>query len=77
MPGAMSDADREFLRSMTPQMAQTASGRLQIIGARTALLRREMKVADMARAYKKRFNVLDEDFFTQLQAWSDRNPLFQ
>lgn len=77
MPGSMSDADREFLRSMTPQLAQLAEGRRQIADTRIKLWQREMQVADMARRYKQKYNgVLNEDFFNQLQDWSSRNPIF-
>jgi hypothetical protein len=77
MPGAMSDADRQFLRNMTPQMAQSADGRKTIIESRVKVMERENQVADMARKYKRKYNKLDEDFFTQLQEWSNRNPLFK
>jgi hypothetical protein len=76
MPGAMSDADRQFLRNMTPQMAQTAEGRRMIIDARVKIMDRENQVANMARKYKQKYKKLDEDFFTQLQDWSSRNHLF-
>jgi hypothetical protein len=76
MPGAMSDADRQFLKNMTPQMAQTSEGRKTIIESRVKLMERESQVANMARQYKKKYNKLDEGFFTQLQDWSNRNPLF-
>jgi hypothetical protein len=76
MPGAMSDPDREFLKGMTPQMAQTADGRKKIIESRVKVMERENQVAGMARQYKKKYGKLDEDFFAQLSEWSSRNPLF-
>lgn len=77
MPGAMSDADREFLRSMTPQMASTAEGRKQIIESRVALWQRENQVAEMARKYVKKYGQLNEDFFSQLGVWSEAHPVFK
>jgi hypothetical protein len=77
MPGAMSDSDREFLKAMTPQMAQSADGRKTIIDAKVKVMERENKVAEMARQYKKKYNRLDEDFFSQLGEWSGRNPIFK
>lgn len=77
MPGAMSDADRQFLKNMTPQMAQSADGRKTIIESRVKVMEREAQVAEMARKYKKKYNKLDEDFFSQLQEWSNRNQLFK
>ena len=77
MPGAMSDADRNFLKSMTPQLAQTAQGRKLIIESRVAVWKREQQIADMARKYKQKHGDIDEEFFTQLQGWSNRNPIFR
>jgi len=77
MPGAMSDADREFLKAMTPQMAQTAEGRKTIIDSKVKLMERENQVSAMARQYKKKYGALNEDFFTQLSDWSSRNPIFK
>lgn len=77
MPGAMSDADREFLKSMTPQMAQTNEGRKQIIGARVKVMEREGQIAGMARKYRTKYGKLDDGFFGQLQDWSNSNPIFK
>ena len=77
MPGAMSDADREFLKSMTPQMSQTAEGRKSIIESRVKVMERENRVAQMARAYRQKYGKLDESFFSQLQEWSNKNHIFQ
>lgn len=77
MPGAMSDADREFLKSMTPQLAQTNEGRKQIIDARVKVMERNNEIAKMARKYRAKYNKLDEGFFGQLQDWSNSNPIFK
>ena len=77
MPGAMSDQDREFLKSMTPQMSSTAEGRKSIIDARVKLLERENQVAAMSRKYMEKYGKLDTSFFSQLQEWSDRNRIFK
>jgi hypothetical protein len=77
MPGAMSDADREFLKSMTPQLGQTAKGRQLLIESNVAALRREQQIASMARQYRQKHGIVDDDFYTQLQAWSERNPIFK
>ena len=76
MPGAMSDMDREFLKNMSPQMAQTAEGRKLIIESRVKVMERENQVAKMARQYKQKHSKVDEDFFSQLSDWSNRNHLF-
>ncbi len=76
MPGAMSDADRNYLKSMTPQLAQTAEGRKLIIESRVSVWKREQQIAEMARKYRQKHGSIDEDFFSQLQGWSNRNPIF-
>jgi hypothetical protein len=48
-----------------------------IVEAKVALLKRESTVAGMARQYTKKYGGLNEDFFTQLQGWSERNPIFK
>jgi hypothetical protein len=77
MPGAMSDSDRNFLTSMTPNMAQSAQGRQQIISSYIAVQQRNQQVADFARKYEQKYGKLDNGFFSQLQAWSNSNPLFK
>lgn len=76
MPGAMSDADREFLKSLTPQLGMTADGRKTIVESKIKVMQRENQVATMARQYKKKYGALNEDFFTQLSSWAERNPIF-
>lgn len=76
MPGAMSDQDRQFLASMTPNIAQSAQGRKQVIDAYVAVQRRNQQIAQFARNYEKKYGRLDNGFFDQLQAWSNSNPLF-
>lgn len=77
MPGAMSDQDREFLKSMVPQMSQTAEGRKSIIDSRVKVMERESQVATMARKYMEKYGKLDTAFFSQLQEWSGRNHIFK
>lgn len=76
MPGALSDADREFLRTMAPQLGQTSDGRKQLIESHVKLMEREQKVARMANQYKMKHGVVDANFFTQLQDWTNRNPIY-
>ncbi|APW37660.1 hypothetical protein RD110_11030 [Rhodoferax koreense] len=76
MPGAMSDADRNFLSSMTPDIGQTAQGRKQIIQAGIAVETRNQQVADFARKYEAKYGKLDNGFYSQLANWSSANPLF-
>lgn len=77
MPGSLSDSDREFLRSMTPQLAQTAAGRQKIIDSHIALANRDAQIAQFARNYEGKYGKVDNGFFTQLSEWSKANPLFK
>jgi len=76
MPGALSDADRNFLSSMTPDIGQTAQGRKQIITSGIAIEKRNQQVSDFARKYEAKYGKLDNGFYSQLSAWSSANPLF-
>lgn len=76
MPGAMSDADREFLRSMTPQLGQTAEGRKLVVNAAVAIEQRNKDIATFARKYEQKHGMVDNGFYEQLSAWAEANPLF-
>jgi hypothetical protein len=77
MPGALSDSDRKFLVSMTPNAGQTAQGRKMIVESYVALQKRNQQVATFARNYEKKYGQLDNGFFEQMQAWSNANPMFR
>ena len=77
MPGAMSDADRNYLVSMIPNASQSLQGRKQLIEAQIAISQRQAQVATFARNYEKKHGALDNGFFEQMQAWSSANPLFR
>lgn len=83
MPGAMSDADRDFLMRSVPNLSQSAEGRRQMVQMQTQLLQRQADVAKMARQWQQRYGRLDatnsatgKSFFDNLQDWSGRNSLF-
>lgn len=76
MPGAMSDADRQYLDSMTPNMAMSKQGRALMIDAYTRVQRRNIDIQKMAVKYQKKHGRIDENFYVGLQAWAERNPLF-
>lgn len=83
MPGAMSDADRQFLMSSVPNLSQSTQGRRQMVQIYTGVLQRNQDVAGMARKWQQRYGRLDavnpatgKSFQDNLQDWSSRNPLF-
>lgn len=83
MPGAMSDADREFLMRSVPNLAQSAEGRNKMIQMQVKILQRQQKVAEMARKWQQRGGRIDatdpqgRSFQDMLQSWANSNPLFE
>lgn len=77
MPGAMSDADRQFLTNMVPGLATTPEGRTLMLETAQKLAKRDMDVARMAREYRKRNGSINEGFYDELARYSESNPLFQ
>ena len=76
MPGALSEKDLAFLRSMVPGITTSSNGRQQMIQSVVAVEKRKQKVADFARKYENKYGKLDNDFFSQLQEWSDEHSIF-
>jgi hypothetical protein len=76
MPGAMSDADRQFLRGMVPGIEKTPEGRKMITESMVKLAKRDQEVAKIARDYRKKKGMIDEGFYEELNAYSAANPLF-
>lgn len=78
MPGALSNSDRDFLRQMSPGIEQSAAGRKTLIETNLALEQRNQEVARFAANYAKaNGGVIDQGFYDQLSAWSDKHPLFK
>jgi hypothetical protein len=77
MPGAMSDADREYLMSMVPSLSKTPQGNAQLIDMMIQMQQRNQDVAQMARTYMGQNNGrLDYKFFGNLSEWTKAHPLF-
>ncbi len=77
MPGAMSDADREYLRSMVSGLDKTPGGNKLLVEGMTKLAERDRDIARIAREYKKKTGKFDDGFYDELQAFSEKNPLFK
>lgn len=75
MPGAMSDADRNFVVNMQPGIETTPEGRKLLIEAAVKMERRKQDIARLAREYKN--GQLDNGFFQIVQEYANANPLFQ
>lgn len=83
MPGAMSDADRNFLTSSVPNLSQTSEGRRKMVDMQVAIHQREQDVAEMARKWQQRYGRIDavnpetkKGFFDNLNEWTASHPLF-
>ena len=82
MPGAMSDADRNFLLQTVPNLNQTNTGRKQLIDYNVKVLQRNKDVSMFARKWRQKYGRLDaldtagNDFQTALSRWAQSNPLF-
>lgn len=76
MPGAMSDADRQFLVNMVPGLTTTPDGRRLMVETAQKLAQRDMDVARIARDYRKRKGSIDEGFYDELARYSEANALF-
>ena len=76
MPGAMSDPDREFLVQMTPNLSKSPEGLKMIIDTSRKMAQRDQQVAALARTYVEKNGQLDNNFYSELQNWSNANPLF-
>lgn len=77
MPGAMSDSDREYLKSLVAGVNNTPEGNKMLIDAKVKVERRKQEVSKMARKYQTKNGRFDQaGFYEELQKWSDSNPLF-
>ena len=76
MPGALSDADRVYLQSMTPGVEKTKEGRKLMTETATKLAKRDAEIAQLARNYRSKNGKLDEGFYDVLAQYSTQNPLF-
>ena len=76
MPGAMSDADREFLVKTVPGLLKSPNGNAQILDFMEKVAKRELDVAKMAADYEQQNGALDVGFDQQLMSYVSNNPLF-
>ena len=77
MPGAMSDADREFLTRMVAGLGRTPGANKLIIEGAAKIAERDKQVAQLARDYKRKNNgQFDDGFYDELRQFSEKNPLF-
>lgn len=76
LPGAASDADREFLKQSIPNLTKTPEGNRKLIEYAMRLEERNIEVDQLRRSYVKQYGQLDDRFYDYLAQWSEQNPLF-
>ena len=78
MPGNMSDADRDFLQSISPQMAQSAQGRKLIIETMTKVRERQIEIAKQMREWRQANGDRRwDEFNNQIDQYTEKNPMFK
>ena len=78
MPGHLSDADRDFLVSITPRLAQSSEGRKSIIETMKTVAERQIDYAQKARDWRKQHGDLNWDAFEDsYQQYANNNELFK
>jgi hypothetical protein len=76
MPGAMSDSDREFLRSMIANIDKSPRANQMILEVYRRMNQRTVDLEKMRRDYVKQNGRLDEGFRSQISDFALRNSLF-
>lgn len=76
MPGAMSDADRNFLKNLQPDLSKSPEGRAKIMDAMQRVAQRQIDVARLATEYEQRNGRLDAGFDRVVQDYAAKNQMF-
>lgn len=76
LPGAMSDADRDYLKQTVPSMSNSRGGSQRMVEIATKIEQRKLDVATLAQAYIEQHHSLDSGFDKELKTWAEAHPLF-
>lgn len=76
MPGAMSDADRVYLREMQPGIDKTPTGNRRMIEVNRKLNQRSIEIENLRQQYIRKKGRLDEGFYREVADFANANPLF-
>jgi hypothetical protein len=78
MPGALSDADRQFLVRMVPSLETTSEGRKLMIGYAQKMYQRQVDLAKVANDFMRSAEAKKDPsaLYQKLQEYADANPLF-
>lgn len=74
--GAVSENEMKLFGAIAPGLSKTKEGNELIIELLTTVNDRKIKVARMARAYRKEHGRIDGGFYEELTTFHDENPLF-
>ncbi len=76
MPGALSDSDREFLKSMSTSIDNSPEANKLVIDIYRRMSQRTIDLENTRRSYVKQHGRLDENFRSQLSDFVTTTPLF-
>lgn len=71
-----SNADRDFITTQYPNLANTPEGNKMRIEGLRKIEQRKIDIAKASREYAKRNGRIDAGFEAELTEWAERNPLF-
>lgn len=77
MPGSLSDSDRNFLVSMSANVANDPRAIPMMIDARIALEKRSQEVGKIARDYRAKNGKIDDGLYAEIAAYANAHPLFE
>lgn len=76
LPGPMSNADRDFLQSIPPNIGDTAEGRKLLVELMGRKEQRKIEVAKLARQYRAEHQGrLDDGWYEALSQYNEANPM--
>lgn len=76
LPGAASDRDVAFLRSMQFGLDKSPTANRKFIEAARRVKQRQIEIADAASKFIQENGTLDQNFYSQLRSFSQANPMF-
>lgn len=77
MPGAVSDKDIEFLKSIQVGLTRSPEANALFLKAARAIQQRKKAVMAMANEYVLEHGRLDPNFDKKIREWAEANPLFK
>jgi hypothetical protein len=76
MPGAVSDRDIDFLKSMQPGLTQTPQGNRILLEAYRRIAQRNVEIGQLANDYLQQHGEIDAGFYQAVAQYAEANPLF-